>query len=385
MEISKILTPLMAAALVLASCKTVQTTKAPLKKASGAVASKATPSGVPAGPVAADVKSNALNDEDFVLARTLDGMVVSPGGIPVMDYATGALLIPTCPTSTPTCAVPLIYAFSPTLMDWSHKIMPSSAILGQTISYDGILIGSTSSNSSGKVARFELSAVDYLTLPDPQADADGNPIPLATPIAVVANVLQGIEHSPVDRPIVCNPYAPLCLAAATSACGSASPSLKAFEFDTGFTNLCVSYPATQRAIGFTINNELALTDISGGQSNLLFRDMADASAAPVALELPGSGVSGDPYSFLDYSKGLAFAFTTSNGANSWSVVQLDTKKIIANIPLKFAMTGRGQYFIDGNGTIMEFRPANGDKPAAIYTVEAGKVFTILGDTSTGPQ
>jgi len=62
-------------------------------------------------------------------------------------------------------------------------------------------------------------------------------------------------------------------------------------------------------------------------------------------------------------------------------VQLETKEIVATILLSFTMTGRGQYFMDGNGTIMEFRPANGEKPAAIYTVDPNKVLTILTETS----
>ena len=147
MIISKFFYPVFAGSLVLASCKTVRTTKAPLKSArkssaaSGAVASKPTPSGVPTDPVDADVKSQALTDEDFVLAKTLEGIVLSPGGTPVMDYATGDLLIPTCPASTPNCVAPVTYAFNPTLLDWSHKITPSSGITGQAIRYDGVLVG----------------------------------------------------------------------------------------------------------------------------------------------------------------------------------------------------------------------------------------------------
>ncbi len=390
MSISKMLFPLITGSLVLASCKTVHATKAPVKSArkssgaaQGAVASKPA-SGVPTDPVAVEVKSTALNDDDFVLARTLDGMVVSPGGTPVMDYATGDLLIPTCPTSTPTCTAPVIYAFNPTLMDWSHKITPSSALTGQAIQYDGILVGSTSPAGGSKFARLELSDVNYLTLPDPEVDADGNPIPLKTPILLDVNVIQGPDHSGDSRPIVCNPYAPICLASETTACGGDSPSLKAFDFDSGFTDACVSYPDTQKTLGFSINDELAITDTSSTKSRILFRDMTNLSAPPNVVELPGAGVTGDPYSFVDYSHGFVFAFSTLNGTNSWSIIQLDTRDIVGTIPLSFTMTGRGQYFIDGNGTIMEFRPANGEKPAAIYTVDPNKIFTLLGDTSTTP-
>ena len=382
-----VISALLLSSLATSGCMAHKPTKAPVNSKlksnsrSGANASKPASGnpGTPA-PIEAVIKSGAIAETDFKLAATLDNVTLSSASAPFFDIVSGRILIPTCPAGNAACVTPVIQVFDPTTLSVTHSRTPTAPFQGHAANFVGQVIGINplSTVSTKKISQLE-NDVGTMTTPPDAASISGT-----APIS--ATVVEGFDVTPNGRHIMCSPFDFYCYIPEAAACDGKSPSVRAFDFSSGYEAYCSGYPATTRALGLTSNNEIIFSDSSGAPAKQLitFKNLINADVPPISVELSGTPGANDPFSFMDYTHQFLFAFTSYNNTNSWNVIQYDLKSIVGHVTLDFPMSGHGTFFSDLAGNIIEVRPATSEKGPSVYVLSSDIIFNLLNEPTVVP-
>ena len=380
----------------LGACKTVKTTlsrnksfgkKVPASQNTGGSQNKddAEKKDEAGPPTIVTLKSTPLVDSDFVLAKTMPGMVLSTNAPAFASLTTGNLLIPMCPSSNATCSSPSIYIFNPESNTITHIITPSSPFLPYASSSDGIVLGIVP-DTTKNFARLDSDLVSILAGAASADSAVPNPDPNAAPVLVTSAVVAGAVSGSSGRPIACKYSEPLCYIPEGSGCGSTAPALRSFAPPSTYDTYCKPYPASKKILGFTSENELVFSSPAATENVISFEPLpalvgsAPSTAVDITvntMKILGVAGSSDPFSFIDDSLQNLFSFSSVGENKSWTVIQMRDRTIVGNVPLEFSMAGRGTYFSAYNGTILEVRPSSGTNPPAVYALAAEKIYSIV--------